>query len=157
MRSLSSTAPNPSPQSLLTGARVFGCAAQTRTSGQSYEAAQSNSDFFSSEVFIEATVGSEIPIIGTEVSVTGGASQSEGRSSESSSSRGRSSEYSVGLSSTQETGKAITVGTTVVETKEVSQSFGPAELPGCSLHVISIMAKEAKATVPWTATMKPKV
>ena len=134
---------------------MFGCAAQTRTSGQSYEAAVSSSEESTTDVFVEASVSQETPVI--EVSVTGGYSQSEGRSSESSSSRGRSSEYSVGLSSTQETGKAITVGTTVVETKEVSQSFGPAELPGCSLHVISIMAKEAKATVPWTATMKPKV
>ena len=156
MRSLSSTAPNPSPQSLLTGARVFGCAAQTRSSGQSYEKARSDSEESTTELSVEVGVEQDIPYLGS-VTATFGYSKSDGRSSEKSSSEGRSSEYSVGLSSTREVGEAITVGTTVVETKEVSQSFGPAELPGCSLHVISIMAKEAKATVPWTATMKPKV
>ena len=136
---------------------MFGCAAQTRSSGQSYEKARSDSEEYGSEAYIEASVETKVPVLGTGITVGGGYSESKGGSSEKSSSEERSSEYSVGLSSTREVGEAITVGTTVVETKEVSQSFGPAELPGCSLHVISIMAKEAKATVPWTATMKPKV
>ena len=165
MRNLSPYSPSGFTGSFLTCAHqiLFASAPQVNNSGNSYDEAFAKSVTAGVKVGASITVSAEVEVgvPFTSTGVTAGVSATayaEGSLEGSIGSERTDSftkDYSVGLSNSKESSQAITVGDTITDTQEVSQTFGPAELPGCSLHFLNINSKRVTSSVPWTATMQP--
>ena len=136
---------------------------QVNNTGNSFDEATAKSVTAGVTVGASITVSTEVEVgvPFTETSVSAGASATAYAEGSIEGSIGTertdtfSSDYSVGLSSSRESSNSISEGETITDTQEVSQTFGPAELPGCSLHFLNIISKRVTSSVPWTATMKP--
>ena len=95
----------------------------------------------------------EIPGIGGKVS--GGYGYAQGGSESEENFAQQSYSLALGVVSDSTTGIEYEEGRKITETRSVSDTFGPTNLPGCSYHTIEYVGQQVSTTVPFTARMMP--